>query len=132
MNRNKGSGTRLLIDRHLTMLASSAGTDLENLSRRIQGYGYEAKSHSAVAAAVRNDRADVGFGIRTVAEAPGLDFIKLDDEKYDFLIGKERMNKNTVRMFVKLLGSKEFSAALQNRAPGLSSNQQSGTIILKP
>ncbi len=132
INRNKGSGTRLLIDRHLTMLASSLRTDLDSLSKRIQGYGYEAKSHSAVAAAVRNDRADVGFGIRTVAETPGLDFIKLDDEKYDFLIGKERMNKNTVKTFVKLLGSKEFSAALRNRAPGLSSNQQSGTIILQP
>ncbi len=132
INRNKGSGTRLLVDRHLTELASSLGTDLDSLSRRIQGYGYEAKSHSAVAAAVRNDRADVGFGIRTVAEVPSLEFIKLDDEKYDFLIGKERMDKNTVKTFVKLLGSAEFSAALRKRAPGLGSNQQSGTIILQP
>ncbi len=132
INRNKGSGTRLLIDRHLTTLASSIGTDLDGLSIKIQGYGYEVKSHSAVAAAVKNDRADVGFGIRTVAEVPGLDFIKLDDEKYDFLIGKDRMTKKQVQAFVDLLASKEFSTALRTRAPGLSSNQQSGTILFQP
>jgi putative molybdopterin biosynthesis protein len=132
INRNRGSGTRLLIDRHLTKLASSRGTDLEAISRRIQGYGYEAKSHSAVAAAVKNDRANVGFGIRTVAESAALDFLKLDDEKYDFLIAKERMNKKSVKEFIQLLGSKEFSLVLRQRAPGLSTNQQSGTIIYKP
>jgi len=132
INRNKGSGTRLLIERHLTQLASSVGTDLDGLSMKIHGYGYEVKSHSAVAAAVKNDRADVGFGIRTVAEVPGLEFIKLDDEKYDFLIGGDRMSKKQVQAFVKLLGSKEFSTALRTRAPGLSSNQQSGTILFQP
>ncbi len=132
INRNQGSGTRLLIERHLTVLASSVGTDLEGLSMKIHGYGYEVKSHSAVAAAVKNDRADVGFGIRTVAEVPGLEFIKLDDEKYDFLIGGDRMSKKQVQAFVKLLGSKEFSTALRTRAPGLSSNQQSGTILFQP
>jgi putative molybdopterin biosynthesis protein len=132
INRNKGSGTRLLIDRHLTKLASSQGTDLETLSKRIQGYGYEAKSHSAVAAAVKNDRANVGFGIRTVAEALGLDFIKLDDEKYDFLIAKERVNKKSVKEFIELVGSTEFSLALRERAPGLSTNQQSGTMVYQP
>jgi len=132
INRNKGSGTRLLTDRHLTTLASSLGTDLESLSMKIHGYGYEVKSHSAVAAAVKNDRADVGFGIRTVAEVPGLDFIKLDDEKYDFLIGEDRMGKRQVQAFVNLLGSEEFSAALRTRAPGLSSNKQSGTILFQP
>ena len=124
INRNKGSGTRLLIDRHLTELAIS--------TNRIEGYTYEAKSHSAVAAAVKNDRADVGFGIRTVAEVPGLDFIKLDDEKYDFLIAEERMNKKAVKAFVELLGKKEFSSVLRERAPGLQTNQQSGTIIFQP
>jgi putative molybdopterin biosynthesis protein len=132
INRNKGSGTRLLIDHHLTMLASSLGTDLDSVSMKIHGYGYEVKSHSAVAAAVKNDRADVGFGIRTVAEVPGLGFIKLDDEKYDFLIGEDRMGKKTVQAFIKLLGSEEFSTALRTRAPGLTSNQQSGTILSQP
>lgn len=132
INRNKGSGTRLLVDRHLSQLASSRGTDLETISKKIQGYDYEAKSHSAVGAAVKNDRADAGFGIRTVAEVPGLDFIKLDDEKYDFLIAKERLNKKSVKTFIELVGSKEFASILPERAPGLRSNQQSGTVIFQP
>jgi len=132
INRNKGSGTRLLIDRHLSTLAASRGTDLDKLTRQIRGYGYEAKTHSAVAAAVRNDRADVGFGIRTVAEVPGLEFIKLDDEKYDFLIPRERMNKHSVIAFLDLLKSEKFSEALRQRAPGLGTNALSGTLLFQP
>lgn len=132
INRNKGSGTRFLIDRHVAELASSQGTDLETLSKKIQGFGYEAKSHSAVAAAVNNNRADVGFGIKTVAAVLGLDFIKLDDEKYDFLIAKERLGKKSVKKFIELLASKKFSSTLRERAPGLTTNQQSGTIIYQP
>ena len=131
INRNKGSGTRLLIDRHLSRIASSRGTDLEDLTKRIRGYGYEAKSHSAIASAVKNDRADVGFGIKTAAAISGLDFIKIDDEKYDFLISKERLNKKSIKTFIELLQSKEFASALHERAPGLAPNNQSGRIILQ-
>ena len=132
INRNKGSGTRLLIDMHLAKLASSRGTDLDDLSKQIHGYGYEAKTHSAVAAAVKNDRADVGFGIRTVAEVPGLEFFKLDDEKYDFLIPADRMNKKSVRAFLDLIKSKEFADVLRQRAPGLTTNSQSGRVLFQP
>jgi putative molybdopterin biosynthesis protein len=129
INRNKGSGTRLLIDRHIAELASSLESDPDAISKKILGYGYETKSHSAVAAAVKNDRADAGFGIRTVAAALSLDFIKLADEKYDFLIAKERLPKKSIKTFVELLGSKKFSSILSGRAPGLTTNQQSGTTI---
>jgi len=129
INRNKGSGTRFLIDRHLAELAESLGSDLETLSKRIQGYGYEAKSHSAVATAVKNDRADVGFGIRTVAVNAGLDFIKTDDEKYDFLLPKSHLDKQSVGEFIELLKSKDFSETLDQRAPGLSTTSESGAKI---
>ena len=132
INRNKGSGTRLLIDRHLTQLAAAQGTDLENLTMKIQGYGYESKTHSAVATAVKNDRADVGFGIRTVAETPGLEFVKLDDEKYDFLIPKDRIEKKSVSVFLELLRSQEFSRTLKQRAPGLTADRLSGTVLFRP
>ena len=132
INRNKGSGTRLLIDRHLSALASSRGTTLEALTKNIQGYGYEAKTHSAVATAVKNDRADVGFGVKTVAEVPGLEFLKLDDEKYDFLIPRDRMNKKSVMAFLNLLKSQEFANTLRQRAPGLSTNRLSGTVLYQP
>ena len=129
INRNRGSGTRFLIDRHLTKVAKSHGTDLETIPAKIEGYGYEAKSHSAVAAAVKNDRADVGFGIRTVAVSYQLDFIKLDDEKYDFLIAKPRLDKVSVKRFVELIKSREFAESLARKAPGLRATEQSGLIV---
>ena len=127
INRNRGSGTRLLIDNYLGKLASLKKTDLAQLSVRITGYAHESKSHTAVAAAVRNNRADVGFGIRSVAE--GLDFIKTDDEQYDFLIAKSHEMKGDVQKFIELLRSRDFSQALQERAPGLRSTDQTGQTI---
>jgi putative molybdopterin biosynthesis protein len=129
INRNRGSGTRFLIDRHLNKVAENAGTNLEAISARIEGYGYEAKSHSAVAAAIKNDRADVGFGIRTVAVANGLDFIKLDDEKYDLLIERSRLDKVSVQRFIELIKSRDFAVSLEQKAPGLRATDQSGLII---
>ncbi len=127
INRNRGSGTRLLIDRYLTELARSSKASPSELAVHIQGYTHEAKSHSAVAAAIRNHRADVGFGIRSVAGE--LDFIKTDNEHYDFLIPKSHERKETVKQFIQLLKSKEFSLALRGRAPGLSTNDQTGETI---
>jgi putative molybdopterin biosynthesis protein len=102
---------------------------VETISAKIEGYGYEAKSHSAVAAAVKNDRADVGFGIRTVAVSNQLDFIKLDDEKYDFLIAKPRLDKVSVKRFVELIKSRNFAESLAQKAPGLRATEQSGLIV---
>ena len=132
INRNRGSGTRLLIDRHLTELAKSQGTDLETLSKKIEGYGYEAKSHSAVATAIKNDRADAGYGIRTAAVTAGLDFIKTDDEKYDFLIPQARLEKPSIKAFIALLESTQFSQTLRDRAPGLTATDESGKVIFQP
>jgi putative molybdopterin biosynthesis protein len=129
INRNRGSGTRLLIDKHLNELAKTQNSELADLSRRVEGYDYEAKSHSAVAAAVRNDRADVGFGIKSVAVMSGLDFIKTDDEKYDFLVAKSHSSKPSVKAFTELIGAAEFSQALRQRAPGLSTTKESGKVI---
>jgi putative molybdopterin biosynthesis protein len=127
VNRNKGSGTRLLIDKHLREIAKSGNID--TLTSTIDGYGYEVKSHSAVAAAIKNDRADAGYGIRTAAALAGLDFIKTDDEKYDFLIPKPRVAKPSVRAFVDLLKSAEFAENLLRRAPGLKTTSETGIIV---
>ena len=129
INRNRGSGTRLLIDKHLSELAKAQKSELADLSKGVEGYDYEAKSHSAVAAAVKNDRADVGFGIKSVAVMSGLDFIKTDDEKYDFLVAKSHSSKPFVKAFTELIGAAEFSQALRQRAPGLSTTKESGKVI---
>jgi putative molybdopterin biosynthesis protein len=129
INRNKGSGTRFLVDRHIEELARKLNEEAAAISKKIDGFDYEAKSHSAVATAVKNDRADVGYGIRTVAVAAGLDFIKTDDEKYDFLLPKSHIDKQSVGEFIRLLKSTEFSETLRKKAPGLTTTPQSGTKI---
>lgn len=130
INRNRGSGTRVLVDFHLSKIAASRGVELDALTSQIQGYASEAKSHSAVAAAVAHGRADVGVGIRTVAEPYGLDFVKIGDESFDFLVTKDRLNKPAVQSFLAALKSKEFASLLAERAPGLKPSSSTGTILL--
>jgi putative molybdopterin biosynthesis protein len=130
MNRNRGSGTRMLVDLHLSKIATSKGLTLEDFTKGIQGYASEAKSHSAVAAAVAHGRADLGVGIRTVAEMYGLDFIKIGDESYDFLLAKDRLDKPAVQSFLEALRSKEFASLLRVKTPGLKPSLSTGSIIL--
>lgn len=129
INRNRGSGTRILVDFHFSKIAASRGVKLDELSSQIRGYTSEAKSHSAVAAAVAHGRADVGVGIRAVAETYGLDFVKIGDESFDFLLTKDRLNKPAVQSFLATLKSKEFTSLLATRAPGLNLSANTGTIL---
>jgi putative molybdopterin biosynthesis protein len=131
INRNRGSGTRILTDFHLSKAATSRGIKLQEISAKIEGYNTEAKSHSAVAAAVAHGRADVGIAIRTVAEAYGLDFIRIGDEFFDFLVAQDRFDKPPVRLFLNALKSNEFSMLLNSRTPGLKTVDGTGTILLR-
>jgi len=129
MNRNRGSGTRMLVDLHLSKTAKSKGIDTNQLTRSIRGYSTEAKSHSAVAAAVAHGRADVGVGIRTVAETYGLDFAKIGDESFDFLVARDRLDKQAVGAFLGALRSSEFAALLTEKTPGLATSPSTGTVL---
>jgi putative molybdopterin biosynthesis protein len=90
VNRNAGSGTRIIIDRLLG-------------ERRPVGYGVQTKSHNAVAAAVQQGRADWGLAINTIAAQYDLGFIALQSEHYDFIVPKSRLTRLAVRMFCDLL-----------------------------
>jgi putative molybdopterin biosynthesis protein len=90
INRNAGSGTRILIDRLLE-------------GRRPPGYAVQPKSHNAVAAAVAAGRADWGIAIDTVAAQYGLGFIPVQEEHYDFLVPASRFERPGVRLFRELL-----------------------------
>jgi putative molybdopterin biosynthesis protein len=94
VNRNAGSGTRILIDRYL-------GT------RRPAGYGTQTKSHNAVAVAITQQRADWGMAIDTVARQYGLGFIPIQEEKYDFIVPTARLDRPAVRAFRNLLSDPE-------------------------
>ncbi len=91
VNRNRGSGTRVLIDELLG-------------ERRPPGYAYEPRSHFAVAAAVSQGRADWGVTIETVVQETGLRFRPLRAERYDFVVTSGRGDRPAVRALRRMLG----------------------------
>jgi putative molybdopterin biosynthesis protein len=99
VNRNRGSGTRVLIDGLLG-------------SARPPGYPMEARSHNAVAAAVAQGRADWGVCIAGVARDAGLGFLPLKEEQYGFAVPSARWDRPAVRAFRTLLESTEVRHAL--------------------
>lgn len=100
VNRNRGSGTRVLIDELLG-------------DTRPPGHAFEARSHHAVAAAVAQERADWGVAIANVAELAGLRFRELRAEHYDFVIPESRATRPAVRAFVELLEDPSAREALR-------------------
>jgi len=88
VNRNRGSGTRVWIDRLLD-------------GSRPDGYDMEVRSHQAVAAAVRSGRADWGVCIENAAE--GLHFRFLGEEQFDFIVPESRADRPAVRAFLEVL-----------------------------
>jgi putative molybdopterin biosynthesis protein len=131
INRNAGSGTRVLLDLELSKVAAERGVKLRELVQGIKGYEIEAKSHTAIAAAVAYGRADVGLAIKTVAEQYDLDFIPLREEKYDFAIPQEKLHKPAVQRFLEVLRSREFQDKLKE-TPGLKPNEETGRMIHEP
>ncbi|MFX0183933.1 MAG: substrate-binding domain-containing protein, partial [Candidatus Hodarchaeota archaeon] len=100
LNRNEGSGTRILLDH----LLKNLGLDKQS----IQGYHSITYSHSAAASAVFRNKVDVSIGIKPYAEIFSTDFIPLTEEEYDFLITKKSSEKPSVNQLIELLSSKEF------------------------
>ncbi len=90
VNRNAGSGTRILIDR---LLAGAQPT----------GYAVQTTSHNAVAASIAQGRSDWGIAIEWVARRLELDFLLLEEERYDFVIPKGRLDRPAVIAFRRLL-----------------------------
>ncbi len=125
VNRTKGSGTRVLLDHLIKKMAVREGVEFEELVKRINGYTYEVKTHTAVAKAIIHGRADAGLAIEYVAKVYGLDFIPLAKEYYDFLISKESLNKNTVIKFLNTLKSTEFKDLI-NSTPGYEALRNTG------
>jgi len=102
VNRNAGSGTRILIDWVLG-------------GARPPGYSAQTKSHNAVAVAVAQGRADWGVAIQTVAAEYGLGFLPLQAEQYDFVIPAARLDRAPVQRFLELLRLPSTRAALRVR-----------------
>ena len=128
INRNAGSGTRILLDYNLQRIATAMRTGVNDLTSRINGYHIEAKSHTAVAVAVLHGKADVGLGIRPVAERYGLDFLPVANEQFDFLVRLDRLHKPVVQAFLEVLASDGFKSLL-HRLPGIDPLVETGARL---
>jgi len=100
VNRNRGSGTRVLVDRIVS-------------DRRPPGFEVEVRSHNAVAAAVAQRRADWGVAIEPVARSYGLRFFPLASESFDFALPSARRDRRGVRTFLEILADPAVRATLR-------------------
>ena len=100
INRQPGSGTRRLLDYHLTRWGIDPAA--------VRGYDREERSHLAVAAAVRNGAADVGLGVLAAARALDLDFIPLFHEPYDFVIPAMHFESELLQPLLQVVRSSDF------------------------
>jgi putative molybdopterin biosynthesis protein len=109
VNRQRGAGTRVLLDYRLAELGIDPTT--------IQGYRREEVTHLAVAAAVASGVADCGLGIRAAARALELAFIPVEWERYDLVIPREHFESELLRPLLALLHDDAFRAAV-SELPG--------------
>lgn len=105
VNRQKGSGTRILTDFLLKRSGIEGG--------QIRGYERDMTTHMAVAAAVESGTADVGVGVSSAAKAMGLDFISIGFEEYDFVIPEKYLKTEKIQGFLEVLKSSEFEKILK-------------------
>jgi putative molybdopterin biosynthesis protein len=119
VNRQRGAGTRVLLDYYL---------ERDSISRtEIRGYDQEEFTHLAVAAAISSGRADCGLGIAAAAQALDLDFIALFDERYDLVIPKAYYSDHLLAPLLEVLENTEFRQAVA-KLPGYDTEVM-GTFI---
>ena len=106
VNRQRGSGTRVLLDYKL------AGLSLD--AEGISGYDREEYSHLAVAAAVASGSANTGLGILSAARALGLDFLPLLTERYDLVVPREHFDSELLQPLINLLQDSEFRREVES------------------
>ncbi|QED47860.1 substrate-binding domain-containing protein [Cytobacillus dafuensis] len=100
INREKGSGARVLLDEQLRIQGMRYN--------EINGYQIEETSHLSVAAAIGGDRADIGVGIEKASKIVGVDFIPLIKERYDLILLKNETNEDVIRKIKEILSSEEI------------------------
>jgi putative molybdopterin biosynthesis protein len=100
INRQKGSGTRILLDHTLKTLLLEPS--------QIQGYEKEEYTHMAVASTVASGIADAGLGILPAARAMDLDFIPIAKERYDLVIPSIHFEDEKIQRVIETIRSNEF------------------------
>jgi len=120
INRQSGSGTRILLDYRLQ--------ELDLAPSVIQGYQDEEFTHMAVAVAVLSGSADTGLGIHAAAKALDLDFIPVVTEQYDLVIPVEYMELEMIRILLEIINSSDFQT--QARLLGGYHTEMTGQFII--
>ncbi len=121
VNRQRGAGTRVLLDYHLNLMGISSDS--------ILGYTEEEYTHLGVAAAIASGRADCGLGIAAAAQALQLDFVPLFQERYDLVIPKEYADGELLAPLFTLFTDEKFRLAV-SRLTGYDISVM-GKIILE-
>ncbi len=121
VNRQAGSGTRVLLDFEL----EKAGINPDE----IQGYDNEEYTHMAVAVSVLSGKADAGLGILSAARALGLDFIPVCEERYDLLIPLDCLDSPILKKVLDCMNSTSFKKDVE--ALGGYSTRDTGRVFWK-
>jgi excisionase family DNA binding protein len=119
INRQKGAGTRVLLDHHLKRLKISPS--------QINGYEREVYTHFEVGLSILSKEADVGIATTVVSQLLGLPFIPITRESFDMLVDQSTFFEKGIQAFIEALNSKDF----RKRVEGLGNYDfgQSGKII---
>ena len=120
INRQRGAGTRLLLDYMLKL----QGID----PSEIDGYNRHCFTHTAVAIAVSSGVADVGLGIHAAAYCLNLDFIPINVERYDILVSREEMSDFRVKKAIEIINSRGFQDRIKRELRG-DNTKDTGKIL---
>ena len=123
VNRQRGSGTRLLLDYHLSQIEIGPGL--------VNGYNHEEFNHLAAAAVVSSNRADCALGIEAASYALKLDFLPLFTERFDLLIPEEFFSSELLQPLLELLDDPRFKDAVSER-PGYDVTQMGNVVAVLP
>jgi putative molybdopterin biosynthesis protein len=105
INRQRGAGTRILLDYHLEEACISPDD--------IEGYQRQAFTHMEVAAAVASQGATTGLGIRAAASALDLDFVPVTEERYDLVLRRKHLEHPVMQELLEVLESREFQRKVE-------------------
>lgn len=126
INRNRGSGTRAALDIELSKMASQKGISRDVLIKKIDGHSSGSKTHRSVCEAIKDGKADVGFGLKTAADEAGLGFIHVTEDDFDFVIRKEVLDVKEIQLFLSVLESLDFAGRLP---VGIRTYERTGQLI---
>jgi putative molybdopterin biosynthesis protein len=119
INRQRGAGTRVLLDYHLNQIGIS--------TQAIRGYEVEEYTHLSVAAAIASGRADCGLGIAAAAQALELTFVPLYEERYELVIPKIYADSPLLLPLYDILSDPHFRELVES-LPGYDANEM-GVVV---